>query len=95
MNNNIRKIYNKNRYDKSRFKVYVEKKQEKNKNINNEEVKNSFKVKKYEFDYYVMKEFSYYAANLNVNFYKVDVYNQKVKNKKSKVNFVVIFTTMI
>jgi len=93
-NNNIKEKYNKDRYNKFRFKIYVMKKQEKNKNINNEEVENSFKVKKYEFDYYVMKEFNYYAVNSNINFYEVDVYNQK-KKKKSEINFVVISVTMI
>jgi len=68
----------------------VMKKQEKNKNINNEEVENSFKVKKHESDYYVVKEFSYHATNSNINFYDVEVYNQK-DNKKLEVNFVTIF----
>jgi len=80
--------YNKNQYNKTKSKVYVVKKQEDDKNINNEEVENSFKVKKHEFDYYVVKEFSYYAVNLNVNFYEVKFYNHK--NKKSEVNFVII-----
>jgi len=71
------------------------KKQDENKNINNEKVENSFKVKKYEFDYCVMKESDYYVMNLNINFYEVNVYNQKEKNEKSKVNFVVISVAMI
>ena len=64
------------------------KKQEENKNINNKEVKNSFKVKKCEFDYHVVKESDYYVMNSNVNFYEVNFYNQE--NKKSDINFVTI-----
>jgi len=87
--------YNKKQYNKTRSKVYIVKKQDDNKNINNEKVKNSFKVKKHESDYYVMKEFDYYIMNLNINFYEVNVYNQKKEKEKSKVNFVVILITII
>jgi len=81
--------YNKNQYNKVKSRVYVVKKQDENKNINNEEAENFFEVKKHEFDYYVVKEFSYHAMNSNINFYDIKVYNQK-DNKKLKVNFVTI-----
>jgi len=45
-------------------------------------------MKKHESDYYVVKEFTYYATNSNINFYEVKFYNHK--NKKLKVNFVII-----
>jgi len=80
--------YDKKQYDKTRSRVYVAEKQEENKNINNKEVENSLKVKKCESDYHVVKEFSYHATNLNVNFYKVNFYNQE--NKKPDINFVTI-----
>jgi len=67
----------------------VVKKQEDDKNTdNNEKVENFFEMKKHEFDYYVVKEFSYYAVNSNINFYKVKFYNHK--NKKSEINFMII-----
>jgi len=50
-------------------------------------------MKKHEFDYYVMKESNYYAVNSNINFYKVEFYNQE--NKKLNINFVVIHIIMI
>jgi len=63
------------------------------KNINNDEAENSFKVKKHELSYYVVKEFSYYVVNLNVDFYEVNFYNQE--NRKSNINFVDTHITMI
>jgi len=70
----------------------VTEKQEDDKNINNEEVENSFEVKKHKFDYYVMKEQNYYVMNSNINFYEIKFYNQK--NEKSDINFVVTHTVM-
>ncbi len=59
------------------------KKQEKNE-VNNEETENSVKMKNHKSGYYI--------TDLNMNFYNVEVYNQK-ENKESEVNFVTI--TMI
>ena len=76
--NNNRDRYDKNQYNKSRFRAYVVKKQEENE-INNEETENSVKMKNHKSDYYI--------TDLNMNFYDVKVYNQK-ENKESEVNFV-------
>jgi len=78
--NNNRDRYDKNQYDKSRSRAYVVKKQEKNE-INNEETENSVKTENHKSDYYI--------ANLNMNFYDVEAYNQK-ENKELEVNFVTI-----
>ena len=82
---------NKNRFKKSRSRVNVVKKQDENKNINNKEVENYLKVKKHEFDYYVVKESNYYITDLNVNFYDVEDYNQKKENNELNINFITIF----
>jgi len=78
--NNNRDRYNKNQYDKSRSRAYVVKKQEKNE-INNEETENSVKIENHESDYHI--------ANLNMNFYDVEAYNQK-ENEELEVNFITI-----
>jgi len=58
---------NKDRFKKLKPRVYVVKEQEDNKKNNNKRTENSFKVKNYKS--------SYYAADLNVNYYKVKDYN--------------------
>jgi len=78
--NNNRDRYDKSQYDKSRSKAYVVKKQEENE-VNNEETENSVKMKNHKSGYYI--------ADLNVNFYDIEAYNQK-ENKESEVNFVTI-----
>jgi len=69
----------------------VTEKQEENKKMsNNEEIKNSFKVKKSESDYHIVKESNYHITDSNVNFYNIEDYNQKEKNDESDINFVTI-----
>jgi len=83
--------YDKNQYNKTKLRVYVAEKQEENKKMNNnKKMKNSFKVEKLKSDYYVVKESNYYAADLNVNFYDVEDYNQKEENNKSNINFMTV-----